>query len=500
MTDLRVRAINATFWSLLDAIGVRLVQFVIGIVLARLLLPEQFGLIGMLTIFMAVSQTFLSSGFGSALIQKKEVARADASSVFYYNVVVSLALAGVLCLTAPWIAAFYRQPLLTQLTQAMSLVIVINSFVVVQTAMLIRNVDFKTQTKINLIAGTCSGLIGVAMAYRGFGVWSLVAQQVSEALFRAALFWLFNRWRPALVFSFRSLHQMFTFGSRVLASALLDQVFSKIYYVIIGRLFSVATLGFYTRASSLVDLPSVTLTSIVTRVSFPVFSSIQTENERLTRGLRRALTMLVFVNSPLMIGLAVVAKPLVQVLLTERWLPSVPYIQLLCIVGLLLPLQTLNLNVITAIGRSDLVLRLELIKKALLVLIMVIVWRWGIMALIWGYIGVSCLGYLFNSYYTGRILGYNALKQMRDIAVYFMFSAVVGTAVYLLGILEFPNDLLRLLSQICAGLVLYPLLCGMFRLPAFVTAWEIVGRKLPRFHHAVAEFKRIVLTRRPKVL
>jgi teichuronic acid exporter len=242
--SLRKKAEQGVLWSAVDAGAARLAQFVIGVILARLLLPEQFGLLGMLAIFMAVAQAFVSSGFGVALVQKKEVTPADASSVFYLNVAAGLVLAGLLCLAAPWIASFYGQPILSPLTRALSLVLVISSFGVVQGAMLTRNIAFKTQAKVSVVSVLGSGVIGVAMAYRGYGVWSLVVQQICGALFRVVLLWVFNGWRPGLVFSFAVLRHMFGFGSRMLASGLLNEVFRNLYSVVIGRLFSPADLGF----------------------------------------------------------------------------------------------------------------------------------------------------------------------------------------------------------------------------------------------------------------
>ncbi len=478
MSDLKTRTYHGAFWSAIDAVGARLVQFIIGIILARLLLPEQFGLIGMLAIFVAIAQSLLSSGFVSALIQKKEVTAEDASSVFYFNVGISLVLAGLLSLAAPWVAEFYRQPLLTSLTRALSLVIVINSFSVVQSALLTRNMDFQIQTKISLITGVCSGGVGIVMAYRGFGVWSLIAQQLSAAFANAVFLWLLNGWRPRLLFSLASLRQMFRFGSGILASSLIGQAFQNVYHVVIGRLFTPAALGFYTRAVQLEQLPVMTLSGIVSRVAFPAFSTIQTDNIRFTRGLRKALTVLMFFAAPTMIGLAVVAEPLVIVMLTEQWLPSVPYLRLLCLVGLIAPLHVLNVNVLMAKGRSDLFLRLEIVKKSLIIASIAIVWRWGIVALIIGQLVTSVLSYLLNSYFTRKLLGYGPLRQFRDIAIYLLFALLMGGGVYSLTALSFPSRSVLLISQIVAGIAIYLLLCFVFRSSALMEVLSLLRSKL----------------------
>lgn len=477
--SLKSKTIRALSWSFFESLGEQGVRFVIGIVLARLLFPEQFGLIGMLMIFMAVAQTFLDSGFGAALIQKKEATQKDICSIFYFNIVIGLAVSGVLYLAAPWIAAFYNQPILTPLTRAMSLVIIINSFGLIQSTILSKQIDFKTRTKVSLIAGIISGIIGVTLAATGFGVWSLVVQQISSAFFRTVFLWFLNTWRPALIFSFKSLREMFSFGSRLLASGLLDQIFRNIYLLVIGKLFSATDLGFFTRAQTFGDLPSHTLSGMVERVTFPVFSTIQDDPVLLKRGLKKALTTLVLANFPMMIGLAVIARPLVLVLLTEKWAESIIYLQLISILGLLYPLHIINLNLLQALGRSDLFLRLEIIKKILVVLNIAITWRWGISAMIYGMIATSIFSYYLNSYYTGLLIGYPIREQLRDLFIYLILAVLMGMAVHGAGLLPFPNHWSMLLVQIILGIIVYGGLCRLFRLTAFMGLWQMGWNKMP---------------------
>lgn len=485
--SLRTRTVHALFWSFLQAAADRGMQFIIGIVLARLLFPEQFGLIGMLTIFMAVIRMFLDSGFGAALIQKQEVTQSDICSIFYFNILVGLAAAGLLCLAAPWIASFYRQPILTPLTRALSLTIVINSFGLIQNTILTRQINFRTFTKVSLISGALSGTLGIALAARGFGVWSLVVQQVSASLLTTASLWYFSPWRPLLLFSFNSLRNMFGFGSRLLFSGILNSIFENIYLVVIGRLFSAVDLGYFTRAKALNDLPSLTLSEMVGRVTFPVFSSIQDDPVRLKRGLKKALTFLVLVNFPVMIGLAVVARPLVLVLLTDKWLESVPYLQLLCFAGLLYPLHVINLNVLQSLGRSDLFLRLEIIKKILIVINIAVTWRWGISAMIYGMIVTSIIAYYMNSYYNGTLVGYAIGEQVLDLFPYLGAAVVMGTAVYAAGLLPFSNQWSLLLVQIIMGGLLYVCLCRVFRLKAFMEIWQAMWDRMPLARAGTAE-------------
>ncbi|NTU73062.1 lipopolysaccharide biosynthesis protein, partial [Candidatus Roizmanbacteria bacterium] len=451
------------------------------IILARLLLPEQFGLIAMLTIFMAIAQSLLDSGFGSALIQKEVMTEEDTSSVFFFNILISLVLTGILCLLAPWIADFYQQPDLLFITWVMSLVIVINSFSVVQTAILTRDMNLKIQAKVGLMAWLGSGGIGISLAYCGFGVWSLVAQQVTAALFRAMFFWMFNHWRPKFIFSFQALRQMYSFGSRMFATGLLNQVFENLNYVVIGKIFNPMTMGFYYRACLLAEMPASTLSAIVYRVSFPVFSSMQGDDIRLKKVFHKAFGILVFINAPIMIGLAVIAKPLVLCLLTEKWLPSVPYLQLLCILGLLLPIHTLNQNILTAKGRSDLFFRLEIIKKVMLLLNIVILWYWGIILFICGQIVVSFITFFLNSYYASKLMGYNTFAQMGDVGLYLFFALLMGGGVHVVGYLTFSSNTLMLLSQIISGLTIYLFLAIIFRPPAYLEGLEAAQHQLSFF-------------------
>ena len=496
MTEsLKRKAYRSTFWSAVDAFGTRGVQFVIGIVLARLLEPAQFGLLAMLTVFMAIAQSLLDSGFSAALIQKKQLSQEDASSVFYFNVVISVIMAVLMCWAAPWIAAFFRQPTLIALSRGMSLVLVINAFGAVQATLLRRNLDFKVQTQISLVSGVGSGAVGILMAYRGFGVWSLVGQQIAAAAIKSAMLWGTNRWRPGFVFCFGSLGQMFNYGMWVMLSGLLNQIFINLYDIVIGRVFSPAALGFYTRARRLEEMPSQTLSQIITRVSFPVFSAIQDDDVRLKNGLRKAISMLMFVNCPVMLGLAAVARPLVIVLLTEKWLPCVPYVQLLCVAGMLLPLHTLNLNMLMAKGRSDLFFNLEVLKKSFVVVSIWIFWRWGITALICGQIITSMLSYLLNSYYTGKFLKYPAIEQLRDVGMYIVLAAAMAGGVYWVGFWGIERPLPLLLTQVAVGAVLYPLLCWGLQLPAFREAATLLFGRLGRDRAGVAAAERILLRR-----
>jgi teichuronic acid exporter len=479
VTDrLKSKALRAVSWTFLEAVGLRGTQFVVQVILARLLLPEQFGLIAMLAVFMAVAESLLDSGFGTALIQKRDATQVDKCSIFYFNIVVGLVIAALLCLAAPWIALFYDQPGLTPLARVMSLMVVINAFGLIQNTVLTKELNFRVMTKASLTASVLSGGIGISLAAFGFGVWSLVAQQVSYALLRTVSLWLANTWRPAAVFSFASLRQMFGFGSRVMASGLLNTFFGNIYLLTIGKLFSASDLGFFSRAKRFQELPTHTLSWTIGRVTFPVFASIQDDPARLRRGLKSVLTSLAFLNFPLMIGILATARPLVLAMLTEKWAPSIPYLRLLCLEGLLFPMNWFNMNVLYAIGRSDLCLRLEVVKKVLIVVSIAITWRWGIEAMIGGQVVVSLISYCLNSHYNGVLIGYPIKRQLLDLLPYAVAPALMGMGVYLIGHAPVRSNWLRLSIQVFAGVVLYIGICRLLRLPRFLDVWRMGEAKM----------------------
>jgi teichuronic acid exporter len=453
--SLKGRTIKALKWSMVQEIAQRGLQFAIGIVLARLLSPAEFGLLAMLTIFIAVSQALLDSGFGSALIQRKEPTLSDECSVFYFNLLSGLALAGLLCLAAPWIAVFYNQPQLTSLVRALSVVLVINSFSVVQNALMVRRLDFRSQAMVAVASMSFSGGLAMFMAWRGFGVWSLVVQQITAATIRTLMLWVVNKWRPRMIFSFQSLRELFRFGSSMMASSVVSRVFDNLTSLVIGKVFAPSVLGFYSRAFSLHEIASQSLASVANRVTFPVFSQIQDDPVRLKRALQNGMTMLVFLQFPLLIGLAAVAEPLVLVLLTEKWAPCIPYLQVLCLAGLLYPVHLLNLNILMAMGHSKLFFKLEIIKKIMLAANILITFRWGVLAMVWGMVVVSVAGYFLNACYAKRLIKYSIPEQLRDLLPYFGASAVMGLTVYLVNLPAAAGTAVQLIFKIVLGMAVY---------------------------------------------
>lgn len=477
-SSLEEKAIRGVFWSAIERLVPQLVQFIVSIVLARLLLPEQFGLIGMLVVFVALGKIFLDSGFSAALIQRQDATELHYNSVFYANILLSLIAAGILCLAAPLIARFYQQPLLIAPAQVLSLNFVFNALGLNQAVIATKRLDFKMLTKASLLASIASGVVGIGMALAGFGIWSLVAQSVTATLFNTTFLWVFNPWRPQRVFSLTALGELFSFGSRLLAANVLDTIFNNLYVVVIGKLFHPADLGYYMRAFTMQQLPSETVVKIVGRVTFPLFAQIQADAARVKNGFRKALRTISLVNFPLMIGLLVCARPLVLTLFTDNWSPAIPYLQLLSIVGLIYPLNMINQNVILAVGHSDLYFRLEVVKKVLIVISIAITWRWGIEALIWGQIVATLAAYGLSSHYGGTTVDYGFRGQVRDLLPYLGAACVMGAAVFMLNGLPFTHTALLLALQVITGILVYGLLCRGLRLPVFMDGWTILQGKM----------------------
>ncbi len=475
---IKQKAISAVVWSGVERLSGQLIRFVIGIILARLLMPAEFGLIGMLAIFMGVAQVFVNCGFGEGLIQKQNTTRQDECSVFYLNVAFGTLAAALLYFAAPWIAEFYHQPPLVSLTRLMALDVVINSFGILQTMLLMKQIDFKTQLKISMISTSISGAIAVAMAMRGFGVLSLAAQILIGDLLRVILLWTLHGWRPSAVFSLASLRELMPYGSRLFAAGLLNSIFIEIYSLVIGRLYAPAALGLFTRAKQMQQLPVDNLCSIVSRVSFPVFASVQHDKPMLKRGVRKAVRGLVLLNFPMMIGLAVVARPLVLVLLTEKWAACIPYIQLLCISGAVYPLSLIHLNALSAQGRSDLFLRLEIIKKVLVVVGVALTFRYGVTGLLIGGVIVGLVSCYLNCFYSVRLIGYTWKEQILDLLPYLGIAAIMGACVWLVGYLPLGNEIRRLLAQLFAGGIVYFVGCHLCRVSAFTDVYEILASRL----------------------
>ena len=462
-------------WSALENVTRMGVTFVVSIILARLLSPEEYGLIGILTIFIAIFNAIVDSGFTNALIRKQDASDTDYSTVFYTNLVLSVVLAATLYCCARPIADFFERPELVSLTQVMSSVVVINALAIVQRARTTKTIDFKTQTKITFISSIGSGVIGVTMAYMGYGVWALVGQQISNQLLTTLLFWIYNKWTPKFVFSWVSFKEMWAFGSKLLASGLIDTVWKEIYQVIIGKCYSPATLGQYTRAKQFADLCSSNLTAVVQRVSYPVLSSIQDDRVRLKGAYQRVIKTTMLPTFVLMLGMAACAKSMIYVLIGEQWLECVPMLQIICTYGMLYPLHALNLNMLQVQGRSDLFLKLEIIKKIIAIGPLLLGIFVDIYLMLVGSLVTSLIAYYLNAYYSGPFLNYSIKEQVKDIIPSFGVALTMAIPVFAMSFIPL-NPFLLLPLQILVGAAITISICEVTNLPEYI---EIKGIAMP---------------------
>ena len=463
VTSLKRKAVKGIAWSAFERFSAQGVQFILGIILARLLLPEDYGLIGMLAIFLAISDTFIQSGFGIALIQKKNRDELDFSTTLYFNVVVAVLSYVILFFTAPLIAKFYNQEILISLTRAFGIVLIINSLAVVQRTKYTIDLDFKTQTKASISSIVVSGGLGIYMAYSGFGVWSLVAQALTRAAINTVVLWLYSKWLPKEGFSFERFKKLFSFSSKILASALLNTVYRNVYLIIIGKIFSIGELGFYTRAQQFSDFPSSNMTGIFDRVTFPILSKFQDDDTKLKDNYRKLIKLSALLIFPLMMGLAALAEPLIQLLLTEKWMGTVWMLQLLCFAGMWYPIHSLNLSILNVKGRSDLFLKLEVVKKLMITIVIVISVPFGIKAMILGQIATSYLALVINTYYTKKIIDYGFWQQMVDLFKVLILSFGMGALIYItIGLID--TNIGKLLVGFVEGAIFYLGLAWLFNI------------------------------------
>ncbi len=427
------KSLSAIFWSGADVFLRQGLQFFVSILLARLLSPEDFGVVAMLYVFISLAAVFVDSGFSSALIQRQDTTITDESTVFFFNLGMGAMVAIALCLAAPWIAIFFELPILQNLTYVMALNLFIGAFGSIHTALLTKALNLKTIMKVGGVATLFSGLTAIVLAWRGFGVWSLAWQTLMSSLITVVLLWWWHPWRPHWVFNQHSLRRLFRFGGFMMVSALLDTLYTRLYAVLIGKLFSSKELGFYTRAESTQQLPVNLLANVLNRVAFPAFSAAALEPDKLARGLQKALLMIMMLNIPAMLGLSVVAEPLVVTLFGVKWLPSVPFLQVLCLAGVLWPLHVINLNALMALGRSDLFFRLEIIKKCVGLPLLVLASLHSVMAIAWIQVFLGVLGFFINAYYSGVLLGYGPWRQLRGILPFGLVGMVMALIVWLVG-------------------------------------------------------------------
>jgi teichuronic acid exporter len=475
VSEIKKKTINGVLWSAVERFSIQGLQFIIGLVLARLLLPADYGLVGMLAIFLAMSHTFVKSGFSYALIQKKNRNETDFSTAFFFNIGVGILFYFILFFSAQFIASFYKTPELEPLTKVIGINVFISSLSIVQRAKLTIDLDFKTQAKASFISALIGGCVGIYMAYNGYGVWSLVVQSLLRNGINTILLWILSKWVPKAIFSITSFKSLFSFGSKLLGAGLLNTLFNNIYLILIGKLFNARELGFYTRAFHLQQFPSENITNILQRVTFPVLSSMQDDENKLLHAYKNFIKISAFIVFPLMMGLAIIAEPLVQLVLTDKWLPAVPMLQLLCFAGMLYPIHAINLNILNVKGRSDLFLKLEIIKKIIITIAILITFSFGIKALIIGQIATSLIGYFINTYYSGRMINYGTIKQVKDLIPIIMITTAMGLCV--VAITHYiEGSLLKLLVGLFTGAFVYYINARIFKFDELKQLMELIPK------------------------
>lgn len=474
--SLKNKAVKGVIWSSIERFSVQGIQFLVMIIMARLLTPKDYGLVGMLTIFIAIAQSLIDSGFSQALIRKQDRSETDNSTVFYFNIVVGFLLYLIFFAIAPLVANFYETPELCTLMRVISISVIFNSLAVVQRALLTVNINFKTQAKASLSAAIVSGIIGISMAYYGFSYWSIAAQQLANLGLNTLLLWVFTKWRPKAVYSWKSFKELFAFGSKLLASGLLDVVYRNMYLLVIGKVFSASSLGYYTRAHQFAEFPSSNLTGIMQRVTYPVLCQIQNDDQRLAQIYRRFLRVSAFIIFPLLVGLSAVAEPFVIILLKEQWLFAATLLQIICFSMMWYPIHAINLNLLQVKGRSDLFLRLEIIKKTIAVIVLCITIPMGLIAMCIGQICTSLTSLIINTYYTGKLINVGFIKQIRDLMPTLLLSLSMWVIVYY-SISFIPGTLYQLLVGILIGIIYYSSLAILFKLPEVDEIKSIIRRK-----------------------
>lgn len=450
--SLKNKTIKGTVWSAADAFLGQGVTFIVGLVLARLLSPDEYGLIGICLIFTTVLNGIVDSGFSNALIRKKEVSDEDYNTMFITNMVICIVLYTTLFVSAPLISNFFKREELTALVRVTGLVLFFNALSITQVTILTKKIDFKTKTKASLISAIISGVIGITLAFMGYGVWALVTQQLSKQLLYTLCLWILNKWWPKFTFYKESFKYMWGFGWKLLASGLLNNIWTQLYQVVIGRCYTPTTLGHFTRANEYASIFSSNLTTIVQRVSYPVLAEIQDDKERMVQGYRKVIKVTMFVTAVCMISIGAVSEPMIYTLIGTKWKEAATYLPLICIQMSLYPLHAINLNILQVLGRSDIFLYLEVVKKVVGLIPIVIGVFCGIYYMLIASIltGVICL-YL-NTWYTGRALNYTFWKQLRDIGPSYLTALLIAISVYFLKYLSLPYFVILLL-QIIIGVI-----------------------------------------------
>jgi len=452
--NLKSEAMAGVLWTAVDKVFSQGGQLIISIVLANLLTPDDFGLIGMLAIFLAISQVLIDSGMEKGLIQKLDRSDIDFSTAFIFNVGISLLIYLMLFVIAPFVADFYGRQELAEIIPVMSLVVIINALAIVQRAKMTIAMDFKTFAKIRVLAILIGGATAIILAYEGIGVWALVVQVITTSLISTLLFWLWGRWRLSFSFSKEAFSYLWSYGNKILISGLYGQGLVNAYNIVIGKYYTSGELGFYTNARKYAEVSAGTVTSILQQVTFPILATLQDDEGRLISVYSRLVRMTAFVIFPIMTGIALLAEPIVTLLLNEQWIEMIPILQLMCFVTILYPVSVLNLNVLNAVGRSDLFLKVNVMKSPVMIGTLLCTLPYGVKAIVIGQVFSSFFAFCLNTYYPGKLYGYGLGKHLRDMLPFFVGTVIMSTGVYAISRM-IEHELMKLVVCSLVGVVIY---------------------------------------------
>jgi len=476
---LKKQAISGFFWTGLQQFGRQGIAFITSIILARILSPYEFGLIAMIGIFIALGDSLIKGGLTNSLIRSENINEDDYSTVFIFNLVGSIFIYFILFALAPLIASFYKQVELIEIIRWYSLVFIINALSAVQLTRLTKLMDFKTQLFVSLPSILVSSLIGIYLAISNFGVWSLVWSAIAQSFLSTIQVWIYSKWIPNFVFSIDKFKSHFSYGFRIMLSSILDIIFVNIYTLVIGRYFLPIQVGYYNRANTLQMFPVTNLSMILNKVSFPLFSSIQNNDVRLKEVYKKMMQMVLYIIAPILVIMGVLAEPIFRFLFTEKWLPAVPYFQILCYNGILYPIHSYNLQILNVKGRSDLFLRLEIIKKSLVLLMILITFQFGIFGLLIGSTITSTLAFFINTFFSGKLINYNSFDQIRDLLPIIITTAVMGLMVYFLDyyLKNSLSDFFRIVSMGLLGIGIFFIFSLILKLNSYIELKSIILKK-----------------------
>lgn len=479
MGELKQKAVKGVAWNTINTVSTLAVNFIVGIILARKLMPDDFGAIAMIQVFTSVLAIFTDGGgLTLALVRKENRTETDKSTVFVYNIVACYIIYGIIYCIAPLIAKFYAIPILCKLTRISSLSLLISPFAGIQRMHLTSAIDFKTQTSIGIAASLTSSILAITMAYCGYGVWSLAVPGVLHTIISTGLLIAIVRWKPNTGFSWSSFRELFGYSSKLLISSLIDKIYNNITPLIVGKFFSPTQLGIYNQAQKWPNLPSQTFTSVLQTVTFPLLSKLQDDKVRLTTTYVHILRLSAYICFPLIVGLATIAKPLTIILVTEKWIDSVILMQLICLSMMWYPIHAINLNLLTVTGRSDYFLKLEVIKKVLGLMVMFLALPFGLVAFCAAGIASSLVALFINTWYTKKIINYGFREQMKDLLP-FLFNNLIMGFLCLLVQMPFESNILKLIIVIPVAIVYYILSSSIFQKEQYNEILEIASSKLP---------------------